>query len=225
MTLLAAYDRARAALASAMAATTVEQALASRAELEHVRLYARQLEDRLLLADATEFQLRAERQLGELLIRAKQAGELYVDRRRRKAADGGAQPATLAEIGVDKKLSMTAQKAAALRQEAFEHVVSAARHKVQRRDERIVTKTKVAGASTAAGFEPFEVRLLDGTSAGSVRLGKIPALIVELEFELRLLRLIRSHVGRSFDTLATVEESISQSKLSEMIADARERRS
>jgi N6-adenosine-specific RNA methylase IME4 len=131
MTLLAAYDRARAALTQAMAAKTVGEVMASRAELDHVKLYARQVEDRLLLADATEFQLRAERHLGELLAKAKAAGELHAGGRRKKAGEGEAVPATLAEIGVDKKLSMTAQKAAALPAEAFEAVVAGARDRIR----------------------------------------------------------------------------------------------
>ena len=109
MTLLAAYDRARAALAEA---TQVSQVLAVRAELDHIKLYARQVQDRTLLAEATMLQLRAERHLGWMLAELKKAG-LLADRGRVKS-DGPA-PATLEEIGVSRKLSAAAQKAAALR--------------------------------------------------------------------------------------------------------------
>ena len=56
MTTLAQYERARAALAEA---TRVDQVLPILDEVAHVRLYARQIQDRALLADATEFQMRS----------------------------------------------------------------------------------------------------------------------------------------------------------------------
>jgi hypothetical protein len=73
MTLLAAYDRARTAIAEAK---TVKATLAIRDQLDHVRLHAKQVQDRELLADATELQLRTERHLGALLAAAEKAGEL-----------------------------------------------------------------------------------------------------------------------------------------------------
>jgi hypothetical protein len=71
MTLLAHYQRARAALSET---TRIDQVLPLLSEVEHVKLYARQIRDRELLADANEFQLRAERRLGEVIAAAKQAG-------------------------------------------------------------------------------------------------------------------------------------------------------
>lgn len=131
MSMLAAYGRARQAL---LQARSVEETLAVQAELEHIKLYARQIQDRELLADATELQLRAERQLGSLLVKARQAGELRESGARGRAkgmADNSARPATLAEIGVDRKLSMTAQKAAALAEADFESTVAAARDRIR----------------------------------------------------------------------------------------------
>jgi N6-adenosine-specific RNA methylase IME4 len=125
MTLLAQYDRARCALAEA---TRVDQVLAIRDELEHVKLYAKQIRDRALMADAAAFQMRAERRLGVLLAAAREAGQLIDKGRRRK--DDAESVATLAEIGVDKKLSMTAQRAAALEEAAFETLVDGVREKM-----------------------------------------------------------------------------------------------
>jgi hypothetical protein len=54
MNLLVAYDRARAAIAEAK---TVKATLEIRDQIEHVKLHAKQVQDRDLLADATELQL------------------------------------------------------------------------------------------------------------------------------------------------------------------------
>jgi methylase of polypeptide subunit release factors len=124
MTLLATYDRVRTAIAEAK---TVKATLDLRDQVEHLKLYARQVQDRDLLAEATELQLRTERHLGALLVAAKQAGHLR-EGRPTKAEDA---PATLKEIGVDKKLSSTAQKAAALSEVDFEATVSAARDRIK----------------------------------------------------------------------------------------------
>lgn len=124
MTLLVQYDRARIALAEA---TRVDQVLAVRDELAHVKLYARQIRDRALMADAAAFQMRAERRLGELLIAAREAGQLVDKGRRGKGED---TVATLSEIGVDKKLSASAARAAALEDDAFEALVEDMRDKM-----------------------------------------------------------------------------------------------
>lgn len=131
MTLLAAYSRARDALAEA---TQVGEVLAIRDELEHVKLYARQIQNRELLGDATVFQMRCERRLGVLLAAAREAGQIARDgqRGRAKAAPSNPdRPATLKDIGVDKKLSAKAQKAAALDDIAFEHLAESARDKIR----------------------------------------------------------------------------------------------
>ncbi|WP_265440178.1 MT-A70 family methyltransferase [Bradyrhizobium sp. SEMIA] len=125
MTMLAAYDRARVALAEA---AKVDQVMAVRDELEHVKLYARQIQDRALLADATVFQMRAERRLGVLLAAAKEAGQIAEGRKRK---DGAGERITLPDIGVDRKLSAKAQKAAALDDDVFEQLTESARDKIK----------------------------------------------------------------------------------------------
>jgi len=132
MTLLAAYDRARAAIAEAR---TVKATLEIRGQIEHLKLYARQVQDRELLAEATELQLRAERHLGEQLAAAEKAGELRARGERGKAkgapADDAPRPATLPEIGVDYKLSAASRKAAAMSEQDFEANVTAARDRIR----------------------------------------------------------------------------------------------
>lgn len=119
MTMLAQYGIARQALAEATQVSTV---LSLRDELAHIKLHAQQINDRTLMADAMTFQLRCERRLGELLKAAKEAGELKTGSGRR-GKPGADAPATLQEIGVGKKLSSKAQKAAALSDDDFHHVI------------------------------------------------------------------------------------------------------
>lgn len=126
MTQLAAYDRARVALAEA---TRVDEVLSIRDEMQHVKLYARQIQDKALLEDAIVLQTRTERRLGVLLAAAKEAGQIAEGRKRKD--DTGGERATLTEIGVDRKLSARAQKAAALEDDAFERLIESTREKVR----------------------------------------------------------------------------------------------
>jgi N6-adenosine-specific RNA methylase IME4 len=122
--MLAQYERARAALADA---TRVEQVLPLRDEIEHIKLHARQIRDRVLMAEASAFQMRIERRLGVLLQAAKEQGELAERGRRKSDGDG---VATLAEIGVDRKLAAKAQRAAALPEPEFETIITGMRERM-----------------------------------------------------------------------------------------------
>jgi len=127
MTTLAQYERARAALATA---TRIDEILPALDEVEHVKLHARQINDRGLLADATEFQERAERRLGEVIDAAKAAGFFAAHRPNKPSAAEGLRAVTLADVGVDYKLSHRAQKAAALDAETFEQNVKRTRERI-----------------------------------------------------------------------------------------------
>jgi hypothetical protein len=91
--------------------------------------------------------LRTERHLGELLAAAKQAGHLR-EGRPAKAESVEEAPATLSEIGVDRKLSATAQRAAAMNEAEFEGIVAGARDKVKSGSAILVDPIKAA-AKTA----------------------------------------------------------------------------
>lgn len=148
MTMLAQYERARAALAEA---TKVEEVLSIRDELSHIKLYARQIRDRALLADATEVQLRAERRLGVLLAAAREAGQLAERGRRKAEAIASELPATLDEIGVDRKLSAVAQRHAALSDDDFDRIVQATRERVIAGRAKIVEAAPINGARAIMG--------------------------------------------------------------------------
>ncbi|WP_316228352.1 MULTISPECIES: MT-A70 family methyltransferase [unclassified Bradyrhizobium] len=123
-TVLQAYDRARAALAEA---ATVTEVLALRDEIAHIELYARQVRNRELIEQAMVLQLRAERRLGMLLAAAFEAGQLARGRRRKDDTER----VTLAEIGVDERLSATAQRAAKMDDAEFDAAVERAREKIR----------------------------------------------------------------------------------------------
>lgn len=129
MTLLAAYDRARVALAEA---TRVDEVLSIRAEIEHVKLYAKQIRDRRLLAEATTIQARAERRLGELLLEAEKCGWIGRGRPKKDVAADLAPPLrfTLQEAGIDRNLSARVQKLAKLPEDEFETGLAAVSEKV-----------------------------------------------------------------------------------------------
>ena len=140
MTTLAQYDRARAALAEA---TRIDEILPLRDQMQHIKLHARHVQDRELMADATEIQIRAETKLGLLLKEAKKAGLLKASRPKKvdpkKPAD--ADGFTLKEIGVTEKLSSTAQKKASITEQALEAMISGIRARIISGKAKIIEQT------------------------------------------------------------------------------------
>jgi len=122
---LAKYDAACRAVA---AARTVDVAKGLRDEAEAMRVLARAANNRQLEIDCAEIRVRAERRLGELLIAAKHAGQVRKGRvAGERSADADRVDAgrvTLAAVGIDRKLSMTAQRLAAIEAAAFEAMVA-----------------------------------------------------------------------------------------------------
>ncbi|MES5483607.1 MT-A70 family methyltransferase [Bradyrhizobium sp. INPA03-11B] len=176
MTLLAAYDRARTALAEA---TKIDQVLAIRDELEHVKLYARQIQDRALLADATVIQMRSERRLGFLLEEGRKAGLIasHGQRRKAKPSPEDTTPAlvTLPEIGINRRLSQKAGRAAAMADEDFEQLAEAAREKIRSAGAILVDPINAAAkdAELAGRRQAHAERTKDGGSIAD--LGKMVA--------------------------------------------------
>lgn len=131
MNALAKYDAARAALAEAK---SVDEVLNVRDEAERLKLYARQAKDRGLVADAMEIQMCGERRLGEILKAAKDVGQIGAGRPR-KTEENPSEPeafsrVTLADAGIDHKLSMKAQRLAEVSTEQFDATIAKAREKI-----------------------------------------------------------------------------------------------
>ena len=136
MTDLALFSVAKEALAELRRTDEVKDV---RDKAEQMKLYGRQINDRSIIADATEVILRAERRLGELLIEGRNLGQIGSGRPARsnlnEPEESGTDEApfsrvTLEEIGISKKLSARAQKLAAIDGEIFEQGVEASRNDV-----------------------------------------------------------------------------------------------
>jgi hypothetical protein len=126
ITLLAAYDRARTALAEA---SLVRDVLEIRLQLDHVKLHAKSVQNRAVLIEATVLQLRAERRLGQMLRALQDAGLIAVGRPPKATAEETPR-ATLEDIGLTYKLSSKAQKCADLSDAEFEAITQATREKL-----------------------------------------------------------------------------------------------
>lgn len=180
MSQLALYEHAREALA---AAVRIDEVVDIRNDAERAKAYAKIAKDRKLQADATELVARAERKLGILLRKVKEAGllsqggrpaersnlaepetgadaEPVFDNSQFGSGPGQTLSFTLAEIGVDKKLSSRAQKVAALGDDDFEHVVEQARNRIISGSAAVINPAKdvsTAGKKTARAAREAEL--------------------------------------------------------------------
>jgi hypothetical protein len=142
MTALLQYDRARAALAECR---TADQVRVLQDEMEHVKLYGRQIKDRTLIADATEIQTRAEKRLGELLLEAERLG--WIGRGRPKENVPTPEHFTLEEAGIDRKLSARAQKLATMPEVDFERGLYDVRERIISGDATIINGARAVMSS------------------------------------------------------------------------------
>lgn len=134
MNALAKYEAACRAVAEAR---TVDAVKGMRDEAEAMRVLARQANNRELEIDCAEIRVRAERRLGELLIAAKAAGQVKGGRPKKGAADAELPVVKLADIGIDKRLSMQSQKLAAIKLPLFETQLAAMRDELSERGRRV----------------------------------------------------------------------------------------
>ena len=145
MTGLIKYDAACRALSEAK---TTDEVKDIRDRAEAMRAYARQAKNKDLETDAAEIRIRAERRLGELIAAQKAGpglapgGQPY-----QSTCTNGEQVApTLADAGIDRKLSSRAQKMAAVPPEEFEQLVAGWRGRIESENERVTTNLLKAGA-------------------------------------------------------------------------------
>lgn len=129
MTSLVQYDQARTALAQA---TRIDQVLPLREQMSHIKLHARHVQDKALLADATEIQIRAERRLGELLLEAEKVGLIGPGRPKKSGSENPTETEgfTLKEIGVSHKLSADSQQKASITELALESMIAGVRDRI-----------------------------------------------------------------------------------------------
>ena len=122
MTALIRYETARAALAEARSVDEVK-GIYDRAEA--MRAYGRIANDVQLELDAAEIRVRAERRLGILIAQQKNTVGLNKGQLRRGTrTEPRENVPTLADAGIDKKLSSRSQKVAEVAEEEFEGLIS-----------------------------------------------------------------------------------------------------
>lgn len=129
--LLVRYDAACRALAEAR---TVDEVKHIRDKAEAMKAYARQAKNKELESDAWEIRTRAERRLGELIVLQKETvglakgGQPYqATPTKSEAVD---RTPTLAEVGIDHKLSSWAQQVASIPEDGFEAAIAEGREAV-----------------------------------------------------------------------------------------------
>jgi len=167
---LVRYDQACRALAEAK---SVDEAKDIRDKAIAMAAYARQAKNRDLEADAIEIRMRAERRLGEMLVEQKAT----VGFNRGTAGTGrpnlggaAAEPPkvdhrpTLAEAGIDKKLSSRAQKLAQVSPERFEQMVGDTRDAMNR-----AVQTVVRSIETEADQVEYEEEVKDGCTVADLQ--------------------------------------------------------
>ncbi len=127
MTALAKYDAACKALA---AASSVDEVMKIRSQAGMMKAAARIAKNRDLEIQAIELRMRGERKLGELIGGQKKTHGLHKGGRpkTRSREEQVSETATLKEAGIDRKLSMHAQKMAAVPSREFEKMVKTWKH-------------------------------------------------------------------------------------------------
>jgi hypothetical protein len=127
---LAKYNAAKHALAEAV---RIDEVKDIRDKAVALRAYAMQARDRVLIDQATEIRLRAERRVGQLLAdKEKNPGARGNPGGRgakiERSQDATTQP-TLSDLGINKTQSSRWQKLAGLPEDDFEVIVTKAQHK------------------------------------------------------------------------------------------------
>ena len=155
MNILVKYDAACKALAIAK---TADEAKDIHDKADAMRIYARQAKNRGLEVDAAEIRIRAERRLGELIKLQKDTVGLNTGTAGKGRPNLGGpdevppkdERPTLADVGIDKKLSSRAQKLAAVPEEKFEGMLGGWRERVADETERVTTNLLKLGENYRA---------------------------------------------------------------------------
>jgi len=134
------YNAACKALAEAK---SVDEVKDIRDKAEAMRAYAHQAKNRQMEIDAAEIRIRAERYLGGMIQQQKETVGLATGGQPYQATGSKSEPVdrppTLAQVGIDKKLSSHAQKVAAIPEDEFEEIVTDWRDTLQEANQRVTT--------------------------------------------------------------------------------------
>ncbi len=138
------YDSAREALAECKYTDEVKDWLDRAAATQ---AYARMAQDKTLEVDAAEIRIRAERRLGEMLAEQKSSGNMAKGHKFAGGSEKVPPAPTLAEVGIDKKLSARAQKTAAIPKAEFEEIVGEWKQRVSTEGERVTARLESSGTA------------------------------------------------------------------------------
>ncbi len=143
---LVRYEAACRALADAK---TTDEVKGLHDKAEAMRAYARQAKNRGLEVDAAEIRMRAERRLGEMIKAQKDTVGLAQGKRTDLVPDRNqVDRPTLADAGIDKKLSSRAQKMANVPDVEFECLLGDWRDRVEKENERVTVNLLRASERT-----------------------------------------------------------------------------
>ncbi len=122
----------------------VDEAKDIRDKAEAMRAYAKQARNRGLEVDAAEIRIKAERRLGELIKAQRETVGLARGGQPYQSTGADEEPVdrppTLAEVGIDKKLSSRSQKLAAVPEDKFDGMIAEWRERVGKENERVTKK-------------------------------------------------------------------------------------
>ncbi len=125
---LANYDEACRLIANAV---RVDEAAEIRSKADALRVYAKQAKNLDLEIHCAQIRSRAERRLGEILLAAKEAGQLAEGRPKNCADEEQFSRVTLAAAGIDRKLSSRAQRTAEIGDVRFEALMTMMRQQAE----------------------------------------------------------------------------------------------
>lgn len=153
---LAKYDAACRALA---AAASTDEVRGIRDEWKAIKAYARQAQNRDLLAQASAIQLRAERRLGEMIIAQKELGDLKEGRAR--AHNDKTVRLTLKDVGISRDLSSKAQRLARVPAAHFDGMLAELQDKIVSETAR-VTKSLLRAGEIIEARGDYTDQIVDG---------------------------------------------------------------
>src|ERR1700730_4985813 len=123
---LAKYNAAKQALA---AAVRVDEVKDIRDKAVAMRVYAMQAKDRVLIDQATEIRMRAERRAGELLARMEKNKGAVPGKTGSKGRPVLDDAPKLSDLDINKSQSARWQKLAEIKEDDFEELVTSAKQK------------------------------------------------------------------------------------------------
>lgn len=144
MSTLVQYERARKALAEA---SRISEILPIRDEVEHIKLYAKQINDQALLIEAAAFQMRVEHKLGIVLAAAKEAGQITEGRPKKGDKNTPFPRVTLQEVGIDKNLAKRARHMGSISEQALEVMIEGVRDRIRSGKAKIIDAPSAHEAS------------------------------------------------------------------------------